>query len=52
MALDELADLRKLLFRLIVAVCEKALIAGKSSKMRNTAATRARLTHVAFRLQG
>ena len=38
MALDVLANFRRLLFRLIVAVAEKALIAGKTTKVKSIAA--------------
>lgn len=38
MALDVLADFRRLLLRLIVAVAEKTLIAGKTTKAKNVAA--------------
>jgi len=38
MALDVLAAFRRLLFRLIVAVAEKALIAGKTTKVKSIAA--------------
>jgi hypothetical protein len=40
MALDEVGDFRKLLFRLTVACCEKALIAEKTSNARPTADSR------------